>query len=114
MTLVNDSLNSYKRVILDEGVRGAFKSVLSETSKNNFLQLENTPEYESDLKNLYFEIIRCDEELQPELGDRVTANNVNAYNKRRGGCFICGKSGHKPVDCWYGQSKDKKPPFDKS
>ena len=106
-TLVNELRNIYKRVIPDEDVRSAFKAQLSDTAKNNFLQLEKTPEYGNNLNDLCLEIIKRDEELQQTLGDRVTVNNVNMEGYARGACFKCGKLGHKAIQCRSGRYNEK-------
>ena len=80
-------------------MRGDFKSQLSDTSKNNFVQLENTPEDGNNLNSLCLEIIRRDEELQQSIGPKFVANAVGLEKAFKGVCNKCGRRGHKAVDC---------------
>ena len=105
ITLVTEIRTVYKRDILDEDVRKAFKSQLSEASKINFLLLEKSAEYKDQLNDLCQEIIRRDEELNQGQEPLVTANNMNLDKLRQKGCFNCGKPGHRARDCWTRPNK---------
>ena len=76
VALVSELRTTFRRVIHDEDIRSVFKNQFSETSKNNFLQLEKTPEYNNHLNNLCQEVIRRDEELQQSLGTKLVVYNM--------------------------------------
>ena len=109
--MVNELRNIYKRDIPDEDVRRAFKAQLTNASKNNFLQLENMPEYGNNVNSLCLEIIRRDEELEQNLEEIVAVNYVEKQDWIHGVCFKCGKPGHKMANCRTHFAK--KPYFDK-
>ena len=107
MALVSELRTTFQRLIHDEDIRSVFKNQLSETSKNNFLQLEKTPEYKNQLNDLCQEVIRRDEELQQSLGSKLSVNNMSGGERFQGECFYCGKYGHRAVDCRTAKRKVK-------
>ena len=83
---------------------------LSDTSKNNLLQLENTEEYRNKLTDLCYEVIKRDERLRASLIPNINVANYVSDGKDDlsrcdGFCFTCGKYGHKARFC---KSKGKK------
>ena len=77
---------------------------LSETSKNNLLQLENSEEYKNKLTDLCYEVIKRDERLRASLNSSSNeANNVRLSPSDtrpfKGYCNNCGMRGHKAIEC---------------
>ena len=94
-TLVNELRKFYKQDIPDEDVRREFKAQLSNAFKNNFLQPENMPEYGNNINSLCLEIIKCDEELEQNLGEIIPVNYVDKQEQIHGVRFKCGKPVYK-------------------
>ena len=113
-TIVTELRTVYNRDVPDEDLKNKFMEALSETSKNNLLQLENTVEYRDKLTDLCYEVIKRDERLRASLAPYThVVNHVSDYRNGkmffRGICHTCGNRGHKAIDCKF---KKKKPEYE--
>ena len=103
-TIVTELRIVYNREVPDEDLKNKFMEALSETSKNNLLQLENSEEYRDKLTDLCYEVIKRDERLRASTN--VSRNVVNNVRENQNGrmffrrfCRLCGLRGHKSNNC---------------
>ena len=102
-SMVAELRNVYSREVPDEDLVRALKKELSETSKNNLVQLSKLPEYKGATNDLCLEVVRRDEELDQKKGGRFVISEVSAHNVMdngfRGLCNLCKRRGHKAKYC---------------